>query len=294
MRLTARVKLATVIGLCLLGPVGCCKNPPKATTRPAADVAVSVATQPAPSYTYVLVHGAWAGGWEWKRVGTLLKAHGHDVYRPTLTGQGERVHLAEKAQPDLETHITDVVNTILFEDLQDVVLMGHSYGGMVITGVADRVPERIKAIVYVDAALPVDGETANDAFGRRMPTSQPFLIPNGWPYPPERKPPYIVPHPTATLNQPIRLTNAAAREIPAVYILTVDPGKRPQEDVFFKFHERAKERGWTTWIMDADHVPNINKPKELAELLEKAPEAAHATESTRVTETTRPATQNAR
>jgi hypothetical protein len=118
-----------------------------------------------------------------------------------------------------------------------------------------------------------------------MPTSQPFLIPSGWPYPPERKPPYIVPHPTATLNQPIRLTNPAAREVPAVYLLTVDPGRRPEEDLFHKFYVRAQERGWTTWIMEADHVPNINQPRELAGLLEKAPLAADAGTAPRVTET---------
>src|SRR4029077_10581884 len=111
-------------------------------------------------FTYVIVHGAWGGGWDWKQVDQLLSADGHKVYRPTLTGQGERSHLAS-TNIDLDTHIQDIVNVILWEDLHDVVLVGHSYGGMVITGVADRVPDRIKHIIYVDALLPEDGECAN-------------------------------------------------------------------------------------------------------------------------------------
>ena len=107
--------------------------------------------------TYVLVHGAWGGGWAWRGVDSLLTAQGHTVYRPTLTGLGERVHLFN-AEVDLSTHIQDVVNTILFEELDDVVLMGHSYGGMVVTGVADRLPDRIRHLVYLDAFLPESGE----------------------------------------------------------------------------------------------------------------------------------------
>src|SRR5688572_6804553 len=106
--------------------------------------------------TFVLVHGATAGGWEWKSTGNFLLADGHTVYRPTLTGLGERMHL-NGPDIDLQTHINDVVNLILFEDLHDIVLTGHSYGGMVITGVMDRVPERIKHVVFLDAAVPDDG-----------------------------------------------------------------------------------------------------------------------------------------
>ena len=98
-------------------------------------------------YTFVVVHGATAGSWEWKSTGKFLTDDGHTVYRATLTGLGERMHL-NSPDIDLETHINDVVNLILFEDLHDVVLTGHSYGGMVITGVMDRVPERIKHVVY--------------------------------------------------------------------------------------------------------------------------------------------------
>jgi pimeloyl-ACP methyl ester carboxylesterase len=101
--------------------------------------------------TYVLVPGAWLGGWAWQDVAARLRAKGHDVYPITLTGLGERVHLA-RPEIDLETHITDVVNTIAFNDLKEVILAGHSYSGIVVTGVADRIPERLAQLVYVDSA----------------------------------------------------------------------------------------------------------------------------------------------
>jgi pimeloyl-ACP methyl ester carboxylesterase len=237
---------------------------------------LSPSTQPAatfPKYTYVLVHGAWAGAWEWKRVGELLQADGHTVYRPTLTGQGERVHLANP-DIDLDTHITDVVNVILFEDLRDIVLMGHSYGGMVVTGVADRVPERIKALVYIDAFLPNDGESLNSATTRPRPTTNGFVVPAGWPPPPGKLPPYIVPHPGKTLSQKISLKNPVAAKIPATYILTVDAGRQPESDRFFRFYQRAKNRGWTIRVMTGGHVVNVTAPVELTKLLEQAPAEA--------------------
>ena len=101
-----------------------------------------------PVYTYVIIHGAWGGAWDWKDIDHRLRADGHDVYRPTLTGQGERVHLATP-DIDLTTHITDVVNVIKFEKLQDIILVGHSYGGMVITGVAEKLADRIKAMKFI-------------------------------------------------------------------------------------------------------------------------------------------------
>src|SRR5690606_8436173 len=130
----------------------------------------------AQQHTYVLVHGAWGGGWSFKQTDSLLSAAGHTVYRPTLSGLGERVHLASEAI-DLRTHINDVVHTILFANLHDVVstmlfgelpdvvLMGHSYGGMVVTGVADSLPERIKHLIYLDAFVPEDGQSVATAHG---------------------------------------------------------------------------------------------------------------------------------
>ena len=100
---------------------------------------------------YVLVGGAWLGGWCWQRAVRRLGDNGHDAYPVTLTGLGERVHLASP-EVDLETHITDLVNLIEFEELYDIVLIGHSYAGLVVTGAADRIPERILELVYLDTA----------------------------------------------------------------------------------------------------------------------------------------------
>jgi pimeloyl-ACP methyl ester carboxylesterase len=106
--------------------------------------------------TYVLVHGGGHGGWCWERVSSPLRAKGHNVYTPTLTGLGERSHLLHP-DIDLDTQITDVVNTLKWENLTNVILVGHSYGGMVITGVADRAPDRVGQLVYLDAAHPKNG-----------------------------------------------------------------------------------------------------------------------------------------
>ena len=157
-------------------------------------------TQPnADGKTYVLVHGAWGGGWAFREVDDLLTAQGHKVYRPTLTGQGERVHLAT-LDVGLETHITDVVNTVLFEELDDIVLMGHSYGGMVVTGVADRIPDRISQLIYLDAFVPEDGQSVRgnktDADWTTRSVKDGYIIPT---WVPAHKPyPKDVPHPPKT------------------------------------------------------------------------------------------------
>ena len=225
-----------------------------------------------PKYTYVIVHGAWGGGWDWKPMDQLLTTDGYKVYRPTLTGQGERSHLAS-TNIDLDTHIQDIVNVILWEDLHDVVLVGHSYGGMVITGVADRVPNRIKHVIYLDAFVPNNGECANAIrahTGIDRPIINGFVIP-AWitNNPP---PPHDVPHPAKTFSEPISLTNqAVAAKLPTTYILTVDKGSPPEQDDFYPFYRRAKARGWTTIIMEGDHNVQRSHQKELVGLLEQAP-----------------------
>ena len=225
--------------------------------------------------TYVIVHGAWGGGWAFREVDDLLTAQGHKVYRPTLTGQGERVHLAS-LEVGLDTHIQDVVNTILFEELQDVVLVGHSYGGMVVTGVADRIPERIEHMIYMDAALPEDGESlvTRGSRGGEKPdwvknARDGFLVPS-WiksdqPYPRD------VPHPVKTFTDTIVLKNPDRLQIPSSYILTVDPGKEAEEDGFFDSYQRARALGWPVQQMQADHNPQWSAPQELAELLDQTP-----------------------
>jgi pimeloyl-ACP methyl ester carboxylesterase len=117
--------------------------------------------------TYVLVHGSATGGWVWRSVARTLRQAGHEVYTPTLTGMGERAHL-HNAGVGLNTHIQDVVNVLFYEDLRDVILVGHSYTGMVITGVADRTLDRLRHLVYMDATIPRAGESQGDVISRSM------------------------------------------------------------------------------------------------------------------------------
>ena len=172
--------------------------------------------------TFVLVHGMWAGGWYWQKVRPLLRAAGHEVFTPTLAGLGERVHLA---RPDvgLDRHIEDVVNVLRFEDLYDVLLVGHSYAGMVIRGVADRIPERVTTLVYLDAFVPEHGERVLDLWpAAYRPDFEAMAMGfDGWRIPtldPGDEDPSIiaweagrtVPHPIATFREPIRLSNSAS------------------------------------------------------------------------------------
>lgn len=114
--------------------------------------------------TYVLLHAAWAGGWQWRSVATLLRNVGHEVFTPTLTGLGERAHLA-CPEVGLDTHVQDVLGVLEYEELDDLVLVGHSYSGMVITAVAEHLPEQIDQLVYLDAFVPQDGQSLNDILG---------------------------------------------------------------------------------------------------------------------------------
>ena len=220
--------------------------------------------------TIVIVHGAWGGAWAFRHVDALLREKGYNVYRPQLTGQGERVHLA---RPDigLNTHIEDVVNTILYEDLHDIILVGHSYGGMVITGVADRVPDRIKRLVYLDAFVPNDGESVVGMFGARggefvkAMTRGDYIVPP-W-VKPDQPPPHDVPQALKTFTDPIVLKNKAARDLAATYILTVDKGKEAKDDDFFLQSQRAKERGWPVLQLTADHNAQWSAPEALVEML---------------------------
>lgn len=219
--------------------------------------------------TIVIVHGAWGGAWAFKKVEALLRQKGFAVYRPQLTGQGDRVHLA---RPDigLNTHIDDVVNAILYEDLHDIILVGHSYGGMVISGVADRVPDRIRRLVYLDAMVPNDGESVTTMvkdggnFIKQM-TKGDYVVPP-W-LKPDQPPPHDVPQALKTFTDPIALKNEAARKLPATYILTVEKGKEAKDDDFFAQSQRAKERGWTMLQLTSDHNPQWSAPEALVEML---------------------------
>ena len=175
--------------------------------------------------TFVLVHGGGHGGWCYRKVAGLLRQAGHDVFTPTLTGLAERSHLVSPAV-DLETHITDIVNLLAYEDLRRVILVGHSYGGMVITGVADRAADRIAELVYLDAAHPRDGESlAHIAPTQMEPTYAGVRVVGDvelvmWPFPgmaqffgitdpldaawTESK---LTPHPWKCFSQPLTLVN---------------------------------------------------------------------------------------
>ena len=219
---------------------------------PSAPAAEPVATGRPP--VMVIVHGAWGGGWQFKKVAPLLEAKGWKVCRPTLSGLGEHFHTAT---PDigLATHIEDIVNFILFEDLQDVVLVGHSYGGMVITGVADRIPGRLRRLVYLDARLPLDGESMLGLQNPGAPSladkaRDGFIAP--WWVRPGKPFPIDVPHPLKSLTDPIMLKNPEAAKISGTYILTVEKGTRPEDDDFFPAAERARARGWPVLQMEGD------------------------------------------
>lgn len=239
-----------------------------------AGLAAEPASSARPAPTLVAVHGAWAGGWHFKKVAPLLEAKGWKVYRPSLSGLGEHFNTA-RSDIGLNTHIDDIVNLILFEDLHDVILLGHSYGGMVITGVADRIPDRIARLVYLEAMLPADGESL---MGTRKGTSvelekmtkDGFIVPN-WVRP--GKPfPIDVPHPLKTFTDAISLKHQdAAAKIPGTYILTVDPGKKPEEDDLFAASERARARGWPVIVMTGDHNPQWRQPEAVAKLLLELP-----------------------
>ena len=219
--------------------------------------------------TFVIVHGAWGGGWAFREVERLLRAEGHIVYRPTLTGQGEKVHLAHP-DIDLTTHVTDVAHVILWEELQNVVLVGHSYGGMVITGAADRVPDRLRQLIYLDALVPNDGESLFDAFGPQA--TERLKIVDGFipahPGAETKAPPHDVPHPAKTLTQPLVLAQPdALKRIPTSYVLYVPTGASLEQAPFFRFFSRAKDRGWHVTTLESDHNAQWSHPRELAALL---------------------------
>ncbi|HLD52949.1 MAG TPA: alpha/beta fold hydrolase [Sediminibacterium sp.] len=224
-------------------------------------------SQSANKPTYVIVHGAWGGGWSFKKVDSLLTAAGSKVYRPTLTGQGERVHLATP-EIGLSTHIQDVVNTILFEDLRNVILVGHSYGGMVVTGVADSIPERISKLIYLDAFVPEDGESVF-ALGRTPEGMKP-LMENGFLIPrwvrPNQPAPKDVPHSVKTFTDKISLKNPKRMTIPTHYILTVDKGKDSSKDDFSVQADKARKYNWPVTILEADHNPQWSAPLALVDL----------------------------
>ena len=249
--------------------------------------------------TYVLVGGAWLGGWCWQPIARSLRERGHDVYPVTLTGLGERVHLA-RPEVDLETHVPDVVNLIEFEDLHDLALVGHSYGGAPITGVADRVPGRLARVVYLDSGPLPDGlpflefnEPDAKAFAERLVAEQG----DGWllPMPSwdeqatvngasleglddatrERVRARATPQPFATYTQPLRLTNPARAALPKTLITCSFPLAQVR-DLIAAGHPWFRELAGPEWSfreLPTGHWPMFSRPADLATLLhDLAPE----------------------
>jgi pimeloyl-ACP methyl ester carboxylesterase len=229
--------------------------------------------------TFVLVHGAWHGSWCWKRVRKALQAQGHDVFTPTLTGVGERSHLLSR-QVNLDTHIADVENLMRWEDLSDVVLCGHSYGGCVIGGVAARVPERIRSLVYLDAFVLESGEN----LVQHIPESQHKqllegvqAIGDGWKVPPIPAEVFNVNasdrewvnrqctmQPLATFEQRIQVSGNARKISNVTYVLAT--GFR-EGSPFPPFYEKAKAQGWKTITIPCGHDVMLDMPDELTGIL---------------------------
>jgi pimeloyl-ACP methyl ester carboxylesterase len=227
---------------------------------------------------FVVAHGAWSAGWAWKKMRPLMRAAGHEFWTPTYTGVGERAHLAN-AEIELDTHIQDVVGVLEFEDLRDVVLIGHSYGGMVATGVADRAREHIRQLIYLDAFVPENGKSLLDYVGEhgrkmRQAAADGWRVPAN-PMPPDTAPadvewasPKRMPQPIKTIATPIRLTGNNPPPRAYIYCKRAAPG-----DPFRQFAERAQREGWPYFELDASHNPHITMPDELAALLTRIAKA---------------------
>lgn len=237
--------------------------------------------------TFLLIHGAWHGGWCWERVVPLLQAGGHRVFAPSLTGLGDKAHLAGP-EVGLDTHVDDVVGLIAGENLSDVVLVGHSYAGLVISGAADRIPERIAHLVYLDAMVPEDGESAVDV----QPVTRRLIelaekSESGWRVPPmpEQPAPFglfgvtdpadvawlrgmLCDQPVRCLQQPVGLGNPAAEAIPRTDIhnvgaLPAGVTRRPVPPV------QPNGMAAQVWELPTGHDCMITMPGELSELLLK-------------------------
>ena len=237
--------------------------------------------------TFVLVHGAWHGGWCWSKLTPLLLGPGASVYTPTLSGLGERAHLAEMLNPEqlnLDLHIRDIAQLLEYESLKDVILVGHAYAGMVITGVAEVCPERLSHLIYVNGVVPADGECmAEQLIPVRGPEfaawvqgcidrSQGYLpapaspkeIGRRWgiPDPADREWMFakVTPQPAAAMAGRVHLGNPAAHSIPRSFIGGEEAGFQPVA-------ERVRAAGWDTYHLDSGHDPMISHPRELADIL---------------------------
>ena len=229
-----------------------------------------------PSTTLLVAHGAWSAGWAWKKMHPLLSAAGIRLITPTYTGLGERVHLATP-EVNLQTHVQDLVNVLKFDDPGRVVLVGHSYGGMVATQLADRIPEAFTQLVYLDAFVPQDGQSLLDLQGpdAALAFRERVKAGDGWRAPPNPSPADTsaadvawinerrVAHPAKCFETRVQLIRGDTR-IPRTYIRCM---RTYGSETFAPFAARAKREGWPYHEMDASHSPHVTAPEALAALL---------------------------
>ena len=228
--------------------------------------------------TFLFVHGAWHGGWCWKAVEARLRALGHATHAPTLTGLGERTHLAHPGV-DADTHVEDILNVIRWRELSDVILVGHSYGGLVITGAAGRAPGAVRALVYLDAFAPEDSgfslfATANPerlaAFEAQLAGGGFLVSPDlfdAWTDDPVKKAwlrKMCTPHPVECFRKGVTLTGREGEVAHRHYILA----ERNAPSAFWGEYERVRAKpGWTTDRIATKHDAMVEDPDGLAEKL---------------------------
>jgi pimeloyl-ACP methyl ester carboxylesterase len=228
--------------------------------------------------TFVLVHGAWHGSWCWQRVRTGLQRLGHEVFTPTLTGVGERSHLLDP-KVNLETHVQDVLNLIRWEELDDVVLCGHSYAGCVVSAVVDRIPQRIAHLVYLDAFVPETGKSLHDCLPEEQRALQLDLcrqVGDGWKVPPIPAAVFNVNaadrawvdrqctmQSLATFQQPVLRTGEPLAAGQVTYVLATGWEGSP----FGQFHALAQQAGWGSITLDGGHDLMLDKPAEVQQIL---------------------------
>lgn len=226
----------------------------------------------------MLVPGAWQGGWVWQRVVAPLRQAGHEVYTPTLTGVGDRAHLLSPSV-GLSTHITDVVALVEAYDLDDVVLVAHSYAGLVVTGVADRIPERVAKCVYLDAFIGADGDAAIDLLPEKVAAVYRQSVASagfGWMLPVRTSlsayavtqqadldflTPRLTPHPWLSFTERLRL-GCAAKQVPGAFIECINWSR-----AFEPQAERAVAFGWPVHQIAAGHQAMVTAPELVAKLL---------------------------
>jgi len=228
------------------------------------------------TYTFVLVHGAWHGGWCWRRVADRLRRDGHAVFTPTLTGLGERAHLLAPGI-DLATHAADVVNLLKWERLNEVVLCGHSYGGFVISGVAEVMPAQIRSVVFLDAFLPENGDTIQKLTGSAVQDAIRAAMQRGELRPAEAfgvneadrqwVDDLCVPQPIGTFTSPIALSGARERIARKTYI-RAKGYHNPSFDRAFATVQ--SDSSWHCHQLPCGHDVMIDMPDRLTQLLLQA------------------------